>query len=418
MTLQRLWSEHVERVGDRAHRYTQFSQHYRAWRARQKRSMRQHHRAGEKLFIDHCGPTVPVIDRNTGEVRTAQVFVAVLGASSYTYAEATWTQGLEDWIGSNRRMLEFYGGVPQLLIPDNLRSASTKADRYEPIVNATYLELAAHYGTAVLPARPRKPRDKAKAEAGVLLVERWILAALRHEEFFTLAELNAAIAKLLPALNNRSFQGRTESRRDLFEALDRPALRALPDTPYQYAVWRRAKVGIDYHVQYDGCFFSVPHRLVGEYVDLRIGAGVVEAMHGGRRVAAHVRVAGGRFHTTPEHMPAAHRAHAQWSPSRLLGWGADIGVATAQIVRHQLEDRPHPEHGYRSCLGLLALSKQYGKPRLERGCQRALAAGSMSTASVRSILKQGLDKLDEDTGGEVQHELPLHENVRGAEYYG
>ncbi len=270
----------------------------------------------------------------------------------------------------------------------------------------------------MLPARPRKPRDKAKAEAGVLLVERWILAALRHEEFFTLAELNAAIAKLLPALNNRSFQGRTESRRDLFEAFDRPALRALPDTPYQYAVWRRAKVGIDYHVQYDGCFFSVLHRLVGEYVDLRIGAGVVEAMHGGRRVAAHVRVAGGRFHTTPEHMPAAHRAHAQWSPSRLLGWGADIGVATAQIVRHQLEDRPHPEHGYRSCLGLLALSKQYGKPRLERGCQRALAAGSMSTASVRSILKQGLDKLDEDTGGEVQHELPLHENVRGAEYYG
>ena len=417
VTLQRLWSEHVERVGDRAHRYTQFSQRYRAWRQAQKRSMRQHHRAGEKAFIDHCGPTVPIVERATGEVRHAQIFVAVLGASSYTFAEATWTQGLEDWIGSNRRMLEFFGGVPQLLVPDNLRSATTKADRYEPLVNATYAEFAAHYGTAVLPARPSKPKDKAKAEAGVLLVERWILAALRHVEFFTLAELNAAIAELLPALNGRAFQGRTESRRDLFEALDVPALRELPERPYQYAVWRRAKVGIDYHVQYDGAYFSVPHRLVGQHVDLRVGAGVVEVMAGGKRIAAHARVDGRRFHTTAEHMPAAHRAHADWSPKRFLSWGADIGVATAQIVRHQLEDRPHPEHGYRSCLGLLTLAKQYGKGRLERACQRALAVGTMSASSVRSILRQGLDRLEEDGTGEVQQALPLHENVRGAEYY-
>jgi len=242
VTLQRLWAEHVERVGQRAHRYTQFSQHYRAWKARQKRSMRQHHVAGEKIFIDHAGPPVGVIDRHTGEVRQAQIFVAVLGASSYTFAEATWTQSLPDWIGSNRRMLEFFGGVAALLVPDNLRAATTKASRYEPAVNATYLEFARHYDTAVLPTRPRKPQDKSKVEVAVQIVERWILAALRHHQFFSLAELNTAIGHLLPELNDRPFQGRAESRRDLFEALDRPALRELPEDGYEYADWRHAKV--------------------------------------------------------------------------------------------------------------------------------------------------------------------------------
>lgn len=416
VTLQRLWAEHVERVGERAHRYTQFSQRYRAWKGLQKRSMRQHHVAGEKIFIDHAGPTVGVIDRHTGEVREAQIFVAVLGASSYTFAEATWTQSLPDWIGSNRRMLEFFGGVAALLVPDNLRSATTTACRYEPAVNATYLEFARHYGTAVLPTRPRKPRDKSKVEVGVQIVERWILAALRHHQFFSLAELNAAIAALLPALNGRPFQGRTESRRDLFEALDRPALRALPEKGYEYADWRHAKVAIDYHVEVEKAYFSVPHRLVGERVDVRFTATTVEVMHRGKRVAAHVREYGKRFHTSAEHMPASHRAHAEWSPTRFIDWGTSIGIATAQVVRQQLEGRPHPEHGYRSCLGLLSLSKRYGRERLEAACARALALGTNSSASVRSILKQGLDRLD-NTSTEYQHELPLHENVRGAEYF-
>ena len=418
VTLMRLWSEHVERVGDRAHRYSQFALRYRRWRDAQKRSMRQVHRAGEKVFIDHCGATVAVIDRSTGEVRRAQIFVAVLGASSYTFAEATWTQTLPDWIGSNRRMLEFFGGVPELLVPDNLKAAVTKASRHEPVVNATYAEFAAHYGTAVLPARPRKPKDKAKAENGVLLVERWILAALRHREFFTLAELNEAIRALLVSLNERPFQKRPESRRDLFEALDRPALRALPDSAYEFAVWKHAKVGIDYHVEVERAFYSVPHRLVGERVDVRVSAATVEVLHRGQRVAAHVREPGRRFHTVSEHMPVSHRAHAQWSPKRFLDWGLEIGMGTGQIVRQQLENRPHPEHGYRSCLGLLSLARRYGHERLERACCQALAIGTDSSASVGSILKKGLDLVEVELDSvEEQQELPLHENVRGAEYF-
>ena len=245
VTLQLLWAEYVERHGNKARRYSQFCHHYRLWRGLQRRSMRQVHRAGEKIFIDYCGPTVPVVDRSTGEMRKAQVFVAVLGASSYTFAEATWSQSLPDWIASHQRMLAFYGGVPELLVPDNLKAAVTKADRYTPRINETYAELAAHYQTAVLPARPYKPKDKAKAEAAVLLVERWILARWRHRTFFSLAELNAAIAGLLPALNQRPFQGRSESRQSLFEALDRPALKPLPATPYVYAEWRKARPGID-----------------------------------------------------------------------------------------------------------------------------------------------------------------------------
>lgn len=272
--------------------------------------MRQHHRTGEKVFIDHCGPTVSVIDRRTGEIRQAQIFVAVMGASSYTFAEATWTQGLEDWIGSNARMLEFYGGVPELLIPDNLRSATTKACRYEPVVNETYLEFARHYATAVLPTRPRKPQDKAKAEAGVLLVERWILAAFRHHEFFSLNELNQAIAKLPVSFNERPLQRRTESRLDLFNMLDRPALRTLPHTAYEYAIWRHAKVAPDYHVQFDGCYFSVPHSLVGQPVDLRITGTVVEVLSRSNRVVSHQRDTAKRFHTLTEHMPSSHRRHA------------------------------------------------------------------------------------------------------------
>lgn len=417
VTLLRLWAEHEERVGDKAHRYTQFSQHYRRWKQDQKRSLRQHHRSGEKVFIDHCGPTVSVVDRRTGKVREAQIFVAVLGASSYTFAEATWTQGLEDWIGSNRRMLEYFGGVPELLVPDNLKSATTKACRYEPVTNATYLEFARHYGTAVLPTRPYKPRDKAKAEAGVLLVERWILAALRHHEFFSLAELNDSIRVLLVQLNAKCFQGRAESRKDLFEQLDRPSLRPLPETAYEYAQWRKAKVAPDYHVQFDGSYYSVPHSLVGHRVDIRATVDVVEVLSRGKRVSCHTRDGSKRFHTVPEHMPSSHRRHAQWSPARFNEWAESIGPASAQMVKQQLHDRPHPEHGYRSCLGLLSLAKRYGKPRLEAACRLALEAGSVRTHSVRSILKQGLDQLPVESGNEAQPSLPLHDNVRGSEYF-
>jgi transposase len=417
VTLQLLWGEYVAVHEHRAYRYSQYCNLYRQWRAKQKRSMRQLHQAGEKAFIDYCGPTVDIIDRDSGEIRPAQIFVGVLGASSYTYAEATYTQSLPDWIASHQRMLHFFEGVPALLVPDNLKAAVTQANRYEPKINQTYAEMAAHYQTAVLPARPYKPKDKAKAEVAVQVVERWILARLRHRTFFSLAALNNAIAELLPALNERPFQGRTHSRKDLFETLDRPALKSLPKDDYEYAEWRKAKPGIDYHVEVDKRFYSVPHALVGRTLDLRISASSIEVMHKGQRVAAHARHGKGRYTTVTEHMPKSHQAHRQWSPGRFLNWATDIGPATAEIVKRQLQDRPHPEHGYRACLGLLNLSRRYTRQRLEAACQRALSIRSASYKSVASILQQGLDRLALEPEADSQGELPLHTNVRGAGYY-
>jgi transposase len=374
------------------------------------------HRAGEKLFIDYCGPTVPIVDAAGGEPRRAQVFVAVLGASNYTFAEATWTQSLPDWIGSHQRALAFFGGVPALLVPDNLRAAVTKPDRYVPEPNATYLELARHYGTAILPARPYKPKYRAKAEVAVQVVERWILARLRHRTFFTLAELNGAIAALLVALNERPFQKLPGSRRSWFEQLDRPALNALPATPYEYAEWRHAKVGIDYHIEVDKRCYSVPHALVGARVDVRLSAGMVEVLHQGKRVAAHPRQGPERISTVEAHLPKAHQAHRRWSPQRLLDWARAIGPATRAVVAHQLTDRPHPEHGYRACLGLLSHARGYGETRLEAACARALAIDAPSVRSITSILRQGLDQQPLAVDDEPAT-LPSHANVRGARYY-
>ena len=417
VTLQLLWAEYVDQHGDRAYRYTQFCEHYRRWCSAQKRSLRQRHLAGDKLFIDYAGQTVPVVDRGTGEIRRAEVFVAVMGASNYTFAEATWTQQLPDWIGSHVRAFAFFGGVPALLVPDNLKSAIRSPDRYEPQPNQTYQELARHYDTAILPARPRRPQDKAKVEAGVLLVERWILARLRHQTFFSLRELNVAIARLLTELNTRLFQRLPGSRQSHFEAIDRPALKALPAAPYEYAEWKVAKVGIDYHVEYQGHFYSVPHRLVGQRLHLRVTARTLECLLNGQRLASHPRAHGHGYTTLPAHMPSAHRAHLEWSPSRFLRWAQSVGPATHTVVDWLLTNRPHPEHGYRRCLGLLSLSRRYGTARLEAACERAVALNTLSYRSVASILKQGLDQLPPDEQPAVQATLPLHDNVRGPEYY-
>jgi transposase len=343
--------------------------------------------------------------------------VAVLGASSYTYADATWTQSLPDWIASHQRAFRFFGGVTELQIPDNLKAGVTDANRYTPEINATYTEMAAHYQTAILPARPRKPKDKAKAEVAVQIVERWILARLRHHTFFSLAELNRAIAGLLPDLNERHFQGQSVSRRDLYEQLDAPALKPLPETPYEYAEWCKAKPGIDYHVSVDKRFYSVPHALVGQTLDVRLTADTVEVMHKGHRVAIHSRRGPGRFSTLVDHMPSSHRAHREWSPGRFLNWAQDIGPCTRQVVQQQLENRPHPEHGYRACLGLLNLSRRYSRSRLENACERALAIRSINYQSIASILKQGLDQRALEGDSHLQSDLPLHGNVRGADYY-
>lgn len=416
VTLQQLWSEYAADAGEQAYRYTQFCEHYRQWVQRQKRSLRQIHRAGEKLFIDYCGPTVAVVDPHSGEVRQAQIFVAVLGASNYTFAEASWSQSQPDWIGSHQRALAFIGGVPRLLVPDNLRAAVTHPDRYAPEPNATYQELARHYGTAILPARPYKPKDKAKAEVAVQVVERWVLARLRHRTFFSLSELNAAIRTLLKELNERPFQKLPGSRRSLFEQLDRPALKPLPSVPYEYAEWRHARVGIDYHIRVEHHDYSVPHRLVGERVDVRLSASTVEVLHRGKRVASHPRQGPGGCSTRPEHMPKAHRAHRDWSPQRLLAWAQRIGPATQGVVEQQLSEQPHPEHGYRAALGLRRLERRFGPGRLEAACARALALGAARYRSIASILEQGLDR-QPLAGNDEQTTLPQHRNLRGARYY-
>ena len=421
VTLQLLWQEYCEQHTESAYRYTQFCSLYKQWRSHQKRSMRQCHRAGEKLFIDYCGPTVAIVDRSTGELKSAQIFVAVMGASNYTFAEATWSQSLPDWIGSHQRALRFFGGVPELLVPDNLRAGVSLPCRYAPQPNATYGEMACHYNTAILPARPYKPKDKAKAEVGVQIVERWILARLRHRTFFSLGELNHAIGELRLDLNNRAFQKIPGSRASLFEQLDKPALNPLPPQHYEYAEWKKAKVSFDYHLDVDKRFYSVPHRLVGKTVDVRITANLVDVMHKNQRVASHSKHSPGRYSTMEEHMPKSHREHKNWSPDRFMTWAKQIGPYTLDVVKYQLENRPHPEHGYRACLGLLNHARRYTTQRLEAACERALSIHSPSYKSVTSILKQGLDKqppeqqaLDYDNDKSATLE---HENVRGPGYY-
>lgn len=417
VTRQLLWEEYCEKNPGRAFQYTRFCTLYRDWRNRLKVTMRQTHKEGEKLFVDYAGQKVSVVNASTGEVREANIFVAVLGASNYTFAEATWTQSLIDWIGSHIRAFNFFGGVPLLVIPDNLKSGVTKACRYEPLLNTSYFEMLSHYETAALPARPYKPRDKAKVEAGVQLVERWILARLRHQTFFSLFELNKAIHSLLKELNERPFKKLPGSRLTQFEVLDKPALRPLPLQPYEYAEWKKAKVSFDYHIEVDKHYYSVPHSLVKHEVDVRTTEKTIEVFHKGSRVASHLRSQKQGSHSTQaDHMPASHRAHMEWTPGRLLNWSLEIGPNTRDIVKHQLFNRPHPEMGYRSCLGLLRLTKQFGKERLEAACQKALLLGSPTRTSVVSILNQGLDKLPQ--GEEVETgQTPLHENIRGAAYY-
>jgi transposase len=419
VTLQLLWEEYWRDFPGAALRYAAFCRHYRDWAANLKRSMRQVYRAGEKLFVDFAGPTIPVIVAATGEIRRAHLFVAALGASNYTYAEATWTETKADWITAQCRALAFIGGVVELIVPDNPKALIASACRYEPEPNRSYEEFAAHYGTAILPARPRKPRDKAKVENAVLVAERWIIARLRNRQFFSLVELNQAIAALLVDLNNRPFKKLPGCRKSAFEALDRPALKPLPATPFEYAEWISAKVSIDYHVEVGGHYYSVPHALVRKKINVRVTSTTVECWLNGRRVASHLKSDRyGKHSTIPEHMPKAHRAHMEWTPGRLLNWALSIGRATRDVVKWQLESRPHPEQGYRACLGLLRLSKEYSPERLEAACRRALAIGSPRYKSVASILKAKLDTQINSTNASPQMDLiPLHDNIRGPDYY-
>jgi len=422
VTLQLLWVEYRDAArargdGALAYQYSQFCDRYRAWRQKLPLVMRQEHRAGEKTFVDFSGKRPCIVDRETGEPIDVELFVAVLGASNYTYAEATRTQTLPDWLGAHVRAFEYFGGVSEIVVPDQLKSGVTIPDLHDPDITAAYAELAAHYGTAIIPARPKRPRDKAKVEVAVQITQRWILARLRHRRFFSLEELNAAIAELLEELNAHRFAKLEGCRRSAFEVIDRPALKPLPAHRFVPAEWGRGKVNIDYHIEFDKRLYSVPHTLVKRAIEVRATATTVEILHDGRRVASHLRSYGpkGTAVTDPAHRPKSHRDYGDWPPSRIISWAASFGPNTAKVVEEILASRPHPEQGYRSCLALIRTVKKYGRERAEAACARALSIGSPSRKSVEMILKRGLDRLelDTNTGASLGH----HENIRGGNYY-
>lgn len=416
LTLQLAWEEYRQ-VHPEGYGYSRFCELYQRWRGEQDVVLRQEHKPGEKGFVDWAGATIPVHDPVTGEIWPASLFVMVLGASSYTYAEATRDQQLTAWISAHIHAFEYFAGVPRLLVPDNPRTGISRACRYDPDLNPTYQEMAMHYGVGVVPARPYRPRDKAKVEVGVQIAERWIVAALRHQTFFRLADLNRAIGELLERLNQRPFRKREGSRASVFAAVERSALRPLPAERFDMSQWSYARVNIDYHIAFDANFYSVPYTLVQERVEVRATPTTVEIFHKGQRVASHLRSHGReRAITQREHRPKSHQAHLEWTPSRMVNGAKQIGPNTARLFERILAEKPHPEMGYRSCLGIIRLAEQYSSTRMEAAADRALRTGACRYQSVKSILKNSLDQ-------QPLTELPLHplppshDNIRGAEYF-
>jgi len=417
VTKHLLWEEYTQTYPNRSYSYPQYCFLYQEWVKKQKRSMRQIHKAGDKLFVDYAGQTVPIINGETGEIRTAQIFVAVLGASNYTYCEATWSQRLPDWLGSHARAFDYLGGVPKLIVPDNLKSGVTRACRYDPDINPSYQQLSAHYGVAIMPARPLKPKDKSKAEVGVQIIERWILARLRHQTFFSLAELNVCIKALLIDVNNKPFKQLKGTRRQWFESLDKPALLPLPKQAYQYTHIKAVKVNIDYHVQYDQHLYSVPHHLVGETLDLHAKDQLIEIYFHHQRVCSHARNYAPGTTTVAGHMPIKHEKHQQWTSGRLMNWAKDLGDDVLIWVKTQLKQKQHEQQAYRVCLGLLNLSRRYPAKRINQACAIANTHRLYRLKQIKSILESNQDQLL----GERKEPLTLlpqtHENIRGPQSF-
>ena len=411
---------HVEYLAEQPQglRYTAFCERYREWLKRQSPVMRQVHLAGDKLFVDYSGMKAELVHPLTGEVTQVELFVAVLGASNYTYAEATRTQQVPDFVASLARALTFFGGVPCAIVPDQLKSAVIKACRYDPAVQRTTAELGRYYNTTILPARPMSPRDKAKVEVGVQVAERWLLARIRNETFATLGELNRRLFELTEIINTRTMRAYKTSRRELFEQLDKPALGPLPAEPFQAAVWKQVRLNVDYHIEFEHHLYSAPSTLLRQVLWVRATASSIEIFHLGARATSHVRsyVRGGRT-TQSEHMPSAHRAHAEWTPSRILGWAETIGPNTRALCDVILRERRHPEWGFRSCLGLLRLAKKYSDARVEAACSRALFAGARSYRHVLTILQHNLDQQPLPSPEQPASAGTSHENVRGPDYY-
>ena len=415
VTLTLLWNEYRQ-DHPYGYQYSRFCDYYRRYVVKLQVTMRQHHKAGEKLFVDYAGQTMPVTDPSNGEVRNAQIFIAVLGASGYSFAEATWSQQIPDWIGSHIRAFEFIGGLPELIIPDNLKSGVTKAHRYDPDLSPTYHDMARHYGIAIMPARVRKPKDKAKAEGGVLLAERWILAVLRKRIFFSLEELNEAIRELLARLNQRLFKKLPGCRESAFLQLDKPALKPLPLTRYNLAEWFKIRVKPDYHIEADQHDYSVPYHLVGEIVEIRLTERIVEVLRHGRRVASHKRsYEVGGITTLREHMPLPHQCYLDWTPEKIMAWSEKNGYETFCLFQSILADRDHPYIAHRACLGIIRLEKKYPAERIEAACRRLNLLENTRIDSLKSILENGLDRLPVAPKAEPK---PIqHPNIRGSVYY-
>jgi transposase len=416
VTRELLWQEYCEQHIN-CLSYGRFCHAYREWTKKSKLSMRQTHKAGEKGFVDYSGKQFEVIEARTGEIKTAELFVFALGASGYTFAEATWTQQLPDWIHSHIRAFEYFKGCPEILVPDNLKSGVNKPHRYEPDINMTYADMATHYGCVVIPARIKKPKDKPKAEISVCLAQRWIMAKLRNRTFYSLKELNQAIKPLLEDLNNKPMQKIKKSRRALYEEIEKSELKILPSYPYQIAEFRVGRVNIDYHVEIERHYYSVPYTLVGKKVEAKITQHVIEISFNGKRITTHLKSHKKYRHTTlKEHMPESHRQYAEWTPSRLIKWGNSIGEPVGSLMKAIMENRPHPEQGFRSCLGLMRLAKAYGKERLIKACKRALVLKIYSSKNVGIILK---NKLEDQPLPQEQLSLVSvsHSNIRGNLYY-
>ncbi len=417
VTKHLLWEEYTQQYPNRSYSYAQYCHLYQEWAKKQRRSMRQIHKAGDKLFIDYAGQTVPIVNGDTGEIRTAQIFVAVLGASNYTYCEATWSQRLPDWLGSHARTFEHLGGVPRLIVPDNLRSGVSKACRYDPDINPSYQQLSAHYGVAIMPARPIKPKDKAKVEVGVQIIERWILARLRHHTFFSLAELNTCIKALLVDVNNRPFKQLKGTRQQWFESLDKPVLAPLPKQAYQFTDIKTVRVNIDYHIQYDQHLYSVPHHLVGEKVELHAKDKLIELYFHKQRVCSHARKYRPGVTTVPEHMPIRHEKHHQWSAGRLMNWAKDLGDEVLIWVKGQLKRKQHEQQAYRICLGILNLSKRYPASRINNACAIANQHHLYRLKQIKSILESNQDQLLDESKEQLTLLPQTHENIRGPQSF-
>lgn len=415
VTLRLLWEEY--RIYNPAgYSYSTFCERFAAWSGRQKLSMRQVHRAGDKAFVDYAGQKIPWVDKETGEIHEASVFVAVLGFSNKTYAEASESEKLEHWLMAHRRALEYFGGVPACAVPDNLKSGVKKACFYDPELNPAYAEFARHYGAAILPARIRRPRDKAKVEAAVQIVERWIIAALRNETFFSIHQINLRIRELLEKLNAKTMRSYGMSREELFQKYEKAELKPLPEQPYEFGHWKVARVNLDYHIEIARHYYSVPCELVHQEIDVRITEKSVEIYHKFKRIVTHcLSEEPFRYTTVREHMPKSHQFVAEWSPSRLLSWASKIGTETARQAENLMNAREHPEQGYRAVLGILRLEKKFGRERLEAACQRANHFGIKSFRAIQNMLASGHDKLPLPDKASNPH--ASHSNIRGGRYF-